>query len=65
MASGLRRLQRGMIEEYYGATMRAGMVTSMLTKKWVTTDGKKEGGKRVVSMANHWVMVAVLECPHS
>jgi hypothetical protein len=54
-----------MIEEYYGATMREGVVTSMLTKKWVTTGGKKEGGRRVVSMANHWVMVAVLECRHS
>jgi hypothetical protein len=36
---------------------------SKLTNKWVPTGGRKEGGRRVAPMANHWALVAVLGCP--
>jgi hypothetical protein len=52
-ASGACELQIGMTKEPAGATMRAGVVTSKLTKKWVSTGGRKERGRRVAPMANH------------
>jgi hypothetical protein len=59
LASGPCGVQRGVTGIPQGAAYGASEVASLLTEVWVPTGGRKEGGRRVVSMANHWAMVAV------